>query len=1184
MSNTWTKEQENAFTSLNGTVLVSAAAGSGKTAVLVERVIKRLTDSKNPTKVERILVVTFTKAAAQEMRERIDSELSKCIENNPENASFLKRQKTFLPSANISTMDSFCNTLVKDNFQKLNITPDFSILDEKENELLMRETVLEVLEEIYNDVTGEHTALLRLFTNGKNDENLVKSIIDIYNFAFSSANPKEWIDEHFDCFSSEVPVETTKWGSYTLNRVKAVLELIASKGDKILLDAGDDNKVGVTAKESIGEVIDVAKKTVDSFSNLTWNEIKKICESLSVGSFGRFKADEKDKLYYEIYGRCQGIKKDITDLCEIITCDSDEFKEDIKYLEPIMKSYKKCVFDFIDKLNTKKREQNAYYFLDITHMALSLLVEEKNSSEIVKTELAKELSTQFDEILIDEFQDTNDAQDTLFRSISQNENNIFMVGDVKQSIYRFRHAMPQIFIDYRDRFNEYNGDNYPAKISLDKNFRSREGIVDGVNFFFDYLMTRKMGDVDYKNGDRLNFGATNYSKTDNQDVHFHIFNTQKSSGDTFSEEMQYVGKLIKDIIASKMTVTVKEKGEFIERQVSYKDICLLIKNFNKRSPQVVKTFAQMGIPVYCEKDGGFFSNAEILTMISLLKVIDNPVQDVPLMAVMLSPMFPFTEDDLAEMRCAKRNGSVYSMLMSRSETDEKVKSFLVTISRLRSLSVTLGIGELIRRVFEITSYDSVVGAMANGEKRVLNLERLITFAEKYEANGGRGLTSFLRYVEKLRKNKYDIDGASAISENDDVVRAMTIHKSKGLEFPVVIVADITKSFEHKPIGGPPKIIADLDMGIGTRRYDENKKLEYNTQVYDTVNLKRHLEELSEEMRVYYVAMTRAREKLYLVGTLYDANKKIQNIYHRFYTGGEENAVSLSLCDNFLEWAVLAMLYHPSMQKTVNEMGILNCKPIATNMNIEFKIVDSVDDVETEQPDDIDNKTPQVDAEMLVAIKEKIGKDYAYAEMTNMPIKYSASHMDESKGLAYLATEKPAFMGKGKFTPAQRGTLSHKFMEACDMENASNNAETELSRLQNEGVFTEEEANAIDLSKIKEFFQSSMYQRIISCEKFLREQQFTMCLPAGELIENISDVAKKEEIVVQGIVDGLIINGSKGEIIDYKTDRINSLSELEERYSKQMQVYKKAAEECFGLKEVSVTLYSFALSEEISLKL
>ncbi|MCH5191107.1 MAG: helicase-exonuclease AddAB subunit AddA [Oscillospiraceae bacterium] len=1171
MGTNWTKAQRDAIEARGGTVLVSAAAGSGKTAVLVQRVIERITDKEHPTSVDRLLVVTFTKAAAAEMRERISKRLVEMIESDPAN-SYLKRQKMLLAGADICTMDSFCSRLIKDNFEDLDILPDFSMLTDSEHKMLMREAVTQILDEIYLEGREDFAALLELFTNGKSDENLIKAIFDMYDFSMAAPYPDLWLMNNFKHYFDNLPIEQSVWGSFALERLRKILKYISVKIDKILLDAPDEGKLREAIDSDLTEISQSIREIIDMTYSGKWDDIKTAVDGLKFEKFQSFSKDEKDDLYFEIKDRRDLLKKDIEKAQQLMSCYSADFLSDMEYLRPIMSALRECSTRFSEKLLELKRERNAYYYSDILHMTLSLLVRRNDEGNAEKTPLAMELSESYDEILIDEFQDTNEAQNFLFDAISKNSENKFMVGDVKQSIYRFRQAMPEIFISFKDRFNDYDSGDYPAQISLDRNFRSRRGVTDAVNFFFDILMSRELGDIDYKNGEQLVFAA-DYEEHSHADTEVHIVEAPDPKASNLKNESRYIGKLIKDLVNSKMTVG--KKGE--ERPVRYGDICILMRAVKSQAPTVVRELAKMGIPVHFKKDGGFFDNAEVITVLSMLKVIDNPVQDVPLVSVMLSPMFPFTEDDLARLRCNDRTGSIYNILKNNYESDANIKYFLDTVSSLRTLSVTLGIGELIRRIFEITAYDSVVGAMQNGEKRALNLRMLINYAEGYEQNGGHGLSGFIRYVDKLRKNDYDFEDANIVSENDDVVRIMTIHKSKGLEFPVVIVANCGGRFNQE---NDIKALADKDLGVGALRYDSELHKEYATQTFTSTKIKNELEELSESLRVLYVAMTRARERLILVGSMYKPENKIKELYSRYYTGRDDRSVPLSFCSSFMQWITVAMLYHPRLKDFAKNNGISSLRTVDNVCDIDFIITRSPDETVIEEKTE---EAAQADDRLIKIIDEKVSYTYPYDFLAQTAVKYTASAMDREQKNDFVASENPAFMGQSELTPAQRGTLNHRFMEKCDFEKAAESVNAELERLKDEGVFTPEEADAVDRKRVADFLKSKLFRRIQAADSFLREQKFTMSVPLSFVNDDVPKDFSDETAVVQGVIDGLIINGDRGEIVDYKTDCVKDESELAEKYCRQMMIYKTAAEQCFGLTDVSVTLYSFSLSKEISVK-
>ena len=1170
MARQWTDSQKNAIESKNGTVLVSAAAGSGKTAVLVERVIQRVTDADNPVNIENLLVVTFTKAAAAEMKERISKRLSELIKEQPQN-QYLKRQKMYLPNAQISTMDSFCGQLVKENFEQIGIAPDYTLLSDIEHDILKHEVAEKVLEEIYAMPKEETENLLNLFTTGKSDTSLIESILSLYEFAIASPNPEMWIEDAFSDYFNDLPIHKTKWGEYSLNRLKEVVEYTKTKAEDIINDAPEDTNLKGALINDLSPVIASLEMIFEKIKQTpeNWDEIKLLTESLKFSTFPRIPKDEKDCYYDELKGRRDSIKKYFGYINKFLICNEQEFYEDIEYLRPIMRIIQRSVIRFIELLQECKNENNTYYFSDILHFALNILVEYDEDGTYNKTDLAKELSENFQEIYIDEFQDTNEAQDTLFSAISKNDNNKFMVGDVKQSIYRFRQAMPEIFLNYKDLFNEYDGKTYPATINLDKNFRSRKGIVDSINFFFDFLMTKKSCGINYKQNERLQFGG-DYTEDVVANTEVHIVETEKTRGSDLEAEARHMGTVINELINSK--TLVGKKGE--ERPIKYSDICILMRAVKDKAQIVARELGKMGIPAHFTKQGGFFESREIVTMVSMLKIIDNPVQDIPLVSVMLSPLCPFTEDDLARYRSEDRKGNLYNIIKNQYDKDSKVKDFLDMLYILRTLSVTMDIGSLIRRVFEITSYDSIVGAMNNGDKRILNLELLINYAENYETMGGSGLSGFIRYLDKIRKSKKDLEGANELTENDDVVRIMSIHKSKGLEFPVVFIANCSSGNNMTDFS---KVKVNRHLGVATSRYFPKLHKDFATLPVNAVKLYDAQEEFAEQIRVLYVAMTRAEEKLYLVGSMHDTEKKITDIYNTYYGNFLEPAVPLAMCSSVMQWIILAMLNHPSLKMS----NLLYCTKNLNSSKITFEVFDDVEPIiVNEQKENIFD----ADKNILASIKEKLSYEYPFAQLSEIPIKYAASSIQQDDNFQYFASERPAFLGKDELTPAQRGTLAHKFMENCDFNLAKNNVENEIDRLKEKDVFTSIEADAINISALKNFFESDLYDRINSADLYVREKEFTMNVPLSFVRKDLQDEVGEEQIVIQGVIDGIIINGKKGEIVDYKTDKVNTPEELCERYREQMRVYKVAAEQCFGLENVTVTLYSFSLSKEISVNL
>ncbi len=1166
----WTPAQNNAIKSLDGTILVSAAAGSGKTAVLVERIIERITRPQNPSSVDRLLVVTFTKAAAAEMKNRLSDAISKRLEKDPSNV-FLKRQKLYLTEAQVCTMDSFCGRLVKENFELLSISPDFTMLTDSENKIVLSEAADEVLNGIYENGDENELSLLELFTNQKNDETLKTLLIKLYDLAMADCDPEKWIDKAFQLYFDDVSVEKSACGEYILSLLREKIYFILEKIDKVFLDVQGSGKLETAVNDDLAFPESTLKSTLEKINiGAPWNTIRETLGSISFSQFARFKKDEKDDLYEQIKARRDIIKKETEALNSLLICTAEDYEDDIKHLRPVMAALKNSVKKFIHRVAEVKNDNNSYYFTDILHFALDLLYETNEDGERVKTSLAKELSGEFDEILIDEFQDTNAAQVALFNAVSKDGANEFIVGDVKQSIYAFREACPEIFVSLLNKTPKFDGGNYPAKIYLDSNFRSRKGVVDAVNFFFDFLMVPKLGGLDYKETERLRFSAVGFDESEKSDTQVHIVEADDPRASNLVKEAQYIGGLINQMVNSKMTVG---RGEN-KRPVKYSDICILLRTVKDKAAVMAGELIKMGIPVHYKKEGGFFDNAEIMTVISLLRVIDNPLSDIPLLSVLLSPLTAFTEDDVAELKAENPRASLYSVLKLNENKNNKAKQVIDLLNVFRTLSVTLSVADLIRRIYEMTAFDCVVSAMESGERRVLNLQKLVIYAENYSAGGSFGLSGFLRYIDKLQKNGYDLEAAETVSENDNAVRIMSYHKSKGLEFPVVILADMSAKFRKE---SKEKLPVNKTLGAGALRFIAEENREIKTLSHFAVIKKNEDENTAENLRLLYVAMTRAEEKLILVGSAYNPQKKITNLFYENSVGEENIHTAIKNIDSFFDLVLFSMIKHPSF----STLPFVNNLQGRTRANTDSKIEvyfceEPLNTAEKEKSEDV--FLP--DSVLTETIKEKISFAYPFDYLSGIDVKYTASSMDKTYESEYFASENPSFLSENKITPAKRGTLIHRFMEVCDMQNASKNIDAEIDRLTLNGTFTADEAKALNKSKIQKFFESDMFTRILSAKKFLREQEFTMSVPLN-LVLNEPKNLEGESAVVQGVVDGFIVNGENGEIIDYKTDRVKSAEELCERYKTQMWVYKKAAEECFGVKNVKVTLYSFELSEEIS---
>ena len=793
MSRTWTKAQSDAISALDGSVLVSAAAGSGKTAVLTQRVINRLTDENNPTSVDRLLIVTFTRAAAQEMKQRISDALSDMLKKDPTNTNLINQQ-ILLPTAKICTIDSFCSDLVRENFQALSLSPDFRIGDEGELQLLSKQAMDMTMEQMYeNDTDGSFKKLNELLFTSRDDSKTAEMAEKLYQNSVSFPFPERWLSDLCFEYREDAELKDSSYGKIVIAHLMKALEYCSELAESILQQCeGDDALIKVfydavtTDKAQIDYILD----RIDSGES--FDEIRRSVLAYSPARRKNATGDLKeDPLFKSLDQNRKDIKKQFEKLAELLCCSEEEYKEDMKILEPMMKVLTETAKLYKKNFDLVKKEKKIADFSDITHMALELLVAETPDGW-ESTALAKNLRDNFDEILIDEYQDTNAAQDMLFTAISRN--NLFRVGDVKQSIYRFRQANPDIFIDLKNTYEAYDKDknNYPAKIVLGNNFRSRHGVTDIINFVFSQIMSKDSGDIDYDENEELVFSA-GYSDETESPAEFHLLSYDKDLvDDAGNDEIQarHIARYIKSMIGRGYKV---KEGDG-ERNATYKDFAILMRATGSgRGVKYAEVLRDEGVPCFTEVSGEFLGSMEISLALNILRVVDNPKQDIPLLSVLMSPVFGFTADDVAQMRLSDKQGDIYACLLSKKD-EEKVAAFFEKITYWRNISVCLRVKEFIEEIYTDTALPSIFQAMdPSGIKRG-NLMLLCDYADIYENSGYGSLSGFINFIDRLGDKQRDISGSVGAAEENDCVKIMTIHKSKGLEFPVCILASCATKF------------------------------------------------------------------------------------------------------------------------------------------------------------------------------------------------------------------------------------------------------------------------------------------------------------------------------------------------------------------------------------------------------
>ncbi len=1174
MSRRWTESQKDAIYARGGTLLVSAAAGSGKTAVLVQRVIERITNPDHPTDADRLLVVTFTKVAAAEMKSRISAEVSRLLEKDPFNAR-LQRQQLLLSRAHISTIDSFCSDLVRQNFFRLGVSPDLRILDDSEITVLRSEAAEETLDEFYGKDDPEFYDFVESFSSSRDDSAVADAVGQLYDFVRSHPFPRRWLAEKEKLYEHPGPAAETVWG-------KAVLSFSCDAADyciSVLRDALARMKEDADVEAAYGEAFRADKSALETLREVLgeedWNR------SLSLAA--NFKAQRLTSLRGHDGNACKDhasaarreVKATVARIAEWLCASDQDCRDDISRLCPTVKMLFRVTLRFSAILSQKKRERRAADFSDLEHLALKLLVTEKKSG-FSRTPEAEELSASFDEIMVDEYQDTNEIQDLIFQAVSRSGENLFLVGDVKQSIYRFRQAMPQIFLRKRAEFPLYdrNKDSYPACVVLDRNFRSRSGVTDAVNFVFRQLMSRQTGELDYTEKEEL-IPAAEYPPCDELAAELDILDLSGADDDdqdVIHTESRRIAELIYGMMDG--TPRVTEKGSL--RPAEYRDFCVLLRSANRPAHDYVRELISLGIPAWADTTGGFFETYEIGMALSLLSVIDNPSQDIQLLSVMMSPIYGFTADDMAKIRIHARKGRLYpAVVKAAKDGSKKVTAFREQIESFRTLAAVMPSDRLIRTVFEKAGLFEAVQAMPNGELRLANLRLLLSYAKRYEANGYNGLGGFLRFLNRMRRSKSDLSAATSLTESANVVRVMSIHRSKGLEFPVCIVAGCARRFNRKE----KSVLLHPELGLGAR-LKEVSGIRYDTLPYTAVSLERKRDEMSEELRVLYVAMTRAKEKLILISTLKNPQKTLGSLAMKLTKGDRFQPYVVGSAESISDWLLLCALRHPDGKALRSLAGVSDDVVSPAREHWKICLVQSTGTVEgNAQLEPIPKAMPDFAMEKKLAAN--LDYQYPYVALHGVCAKAAVSELAESAFSArFAATSRPAFLYEKGLTPAERGTALHAYLQFADYKAAADDPEEELSRLVAEKYLTPAEAQTVDLDCIKAFFASPLMKRISLSPHYEREVRFSAEIPAGRLKPELKPPMSEESVVLQGAVDLVFEENGSLVIVDFKTDRIRDPLVLWEHYRGQLALYQEELTRCTGKRVKECLLYSFYLNTEI----
>ncbi|MBR6635404.1 MAG: UvrD-helicase domain-containing protein, partial [Clostridia bacterium] len=1082
--------------------------------------------------------------------------------------AWLMQQQLLLQSAKICTVDSFCADIVRENFQEIGISANFAVADSGEQESYSEKALKTVLDEMYSTGGEGFTLLTDILSSGASDKGLEEAIKRIHTVVSSYPFPQDALDKLFEPYFNELPVEESCWGSFLLEDAEVRLDYCRS-----LMQSAQDLLTDINADkatvDALSEMVLDEKQMYDNLTSLAKaKEWDKLVSAINSRSYCRFSAKRNldAALKADVKIRRDKAKKTADSVAEKFCCTAEEFACDMALLRPCAKVLKECVSKYTDELLKIKRQAEKFDFNDIEHIALDLLVKKDENGIPQKTPLALSLSEQFVEIMVDEYQDTNELQDMIFSAISKNESNMFFVGDVKQSIYRFRQAMPEIFLHRRDSVPAFDGENYPARVNLGANFRSKSNVTKAINFVFNQLMSPQLGEIDYNENEQLNAMASGFAEQAQADVEFYL---RDGSGQI--SEPEFVADYVEKLLASGRLI----KDGDIHRPVTPGDICILTR-VKKPMMLYAQALEERGIPAVSFVEGEINCAAEVKMIISLLKILDNPLQDIPLAAVMMSPVFGFNSTQLANIRMgANRRTPLYrSVVTAANNGDIKCKSFLDKIDSIRRVGIGMGAAELLRRIFDETGILSIAKALSSPEQRVANLHSLLDCASGFDSSGGCGLSAFLRYIEKSK----GVGTEYSVAENSHAVKVMNTHKSKGLEFPVCILADLSSNLAH---GERSAMSLSRNFGAGLIVKDSLSGKTVKTLPFVACNHESMLRDLSEEVRILYVALTRAKELLVFVGTESKPADKAANTKLAFCNGTKAldygYAVSAS---SALDWLLPVFCRHSEAVELYTLADIDRDRLLLLpDFNLKAEYCDEGFTKALTTEEETEQVSAEPDMSLALQIKERMDYVYPYAALSGASSKKLASvFTQEAFDDSFFASSRPAFMNSGGLTAAQKGTLTHKFMQLCDVNNPD--VKAQLERMAAEGKFSEAEIKELKTDELEAFFASDLCRRIQSAESVMREKKFAMLMSVTEAYPELPESLADETIVVQGMLDLAFVEDGEIVIVDYKTDRGVDETELGRRHREQLSVYKTAMERCTNYKVKAAYIYSLPLKKAI----
>lgn len=1297
MGVSWTTEQQQVIDLRNRNILVSAAAGSGKTAVLVERIVKIITDKNHPVDIDHLLIVTFTNAAAAEMRERIGNAIEKALDEQPGDEHLL-RQLTLIHNAQITTIDSFCLYVVRNHFHEIDLEPNFRIGDEGELKLLREDVLGKVLEQNYEEPSEAFSDFVEGYASGRTDAALNEMILQLYEFSRSYPWPEKWLDSFVGIYRIEnrEELDRAEWLAPLTQNIRFVLK----DCEQLLKQA-----LAVTQQDDGPDMYEKAVRSdlekYESLSKLTsFCELSVALSDIKYDRLASSRGFEGDPDKLELVKSLREQAKDVVKkLCkQYFFCSPEMMIEQLERTEPMLEEVVRLTKQFADEFAAAKRRKNLVDFHDVEHFALQILVDEE-TEKAKKT--AEEFRDTFEEIMIDEYQDSNEVQETLLRSISREErgeNNIFMVGDVKQSIYRFRLARPELFMKKYDSYSLE--ESTTQRIDLHKNFRSREEVLTCTNDIFYKIMARSLGNVEYDAEAALYPGAsypaiemkktagkeetaeeqTKQSIADfTPEILLADSNDELLEDTEFSDKKTLEAKIVAEEIRHLMKtqpVTDKATGEL--RAARYSDIVILLRSLSGWADSLVEVLNGNGIPAHTVSSTGYFSTVEVQTVLSMLRLLDNPRQDIPMAAVLRSPMAGLTDEELAVLRLEDGSVPFHEAVLELAEglyeedgqkeisdseadseadqkqgrnADEKTENhieitahrkllkFYKKYKQLRQLVPDTPIHELIEIILRETGYGHYVAAMPAGNRRTANLNMLLEKAAAYEKTSYKGLFHFVRYIDELQKYDVDFGEADMVGENEDVVRIMSIHKSKGLEFPIVIVSGMGKNFNKQDTRS--KMVLHPELGIGLDYMDGKKRIKSPTIAKKAIAKQIDLENLGEELRVLYVALTRAKEKLILTGTLKDAPEKLEFFRQQANLSKAADRPLSYLtregASGYLDWILPAVLsYGDKYPVRIVEAAELVLDEVENQLEQNEDLTERIEEIEA------------ADTQLVGQLKQRFSQRYPYQTDILRKNKYSVSELKHRAMREKFEAEQeetiPAFLEEPvtptiplfiqrqeKITPDQnvsgqgvqvnrgalRGTAVHRVMECYDF-TSEKSVQEQMDAMEKEEKITADMRTLVKERIVADFVSSETGKRMALAQRMgalYREKPFVMGFTEEELenygfgagaqmienevqtenaqqeivLENVSrenHMHEEDLTLIQGIIDVFWIEDDGITVLDYKTDRVDTAQELIDRYATQLKLYADALERVFAtrkLKVKEILIYSFRLEKLISIE-